>query len=116
LATWNALFQNVLLNAVNAMIDSDERRIVITGGCVDRGKCIWVQDTGVGVDIDEAEALFQPFERRLELTPERKQLGIGGTGLGLTIVRLLADQAGCEVGFVAPDPQFSTKFQVFWKD
>lgn len=116
LAAWNALFQNVLLNAVNAMIDSDERLIVITGGCVDRGKCIWVQDTGAGVDIDEAEALFQPFERRLELTPERKQLGIGGTGLGLTIVRLLADQAGCEVGFVAPDPQFSTKFQVFWKD
>ncbi|WP_300449747.1 ATP-binding protein [Accumulibacter sp.] len=116
LAAWNAVFQNVLLNAINALIDSNERRIVISSGSAGSGKCIWVQDTGAGVDVNEAEALFQPFERRLELTPERRQLGIGGTGLGLTIVRLLADQAGCEVGFVAPDTEFSTKFQLFWKD
>ncbi len=115
LAAWNAVFQNVLLNAANALIDSDERRIVVTSGTLRGRCCVWVQDTGAGVDINDAATLFQPFERRLELTPERKQLGIGGTGLGLTIVKLLADQAGCEVGFVAPDHGFSTKFQIAWK-
>lgn len=116
LAAWNAMFQNILLNAVNALIDSDNRRIEITSGSLHGRKCIWVQDTGAGVDLDDAEMLFQPFERRLELTPERKQLGLGGTGLGLTIVKLLADQAGCEVSFVAPDAGFSTKCQIAWKE
>jgi signal transduction histidine kinase len=116
LATWNAIFQNVLLNAVNALIDSSQRNIHVSSGFVRGKKCIWVQDTGAGVDLSEAEALFQPFERRLEITPERKRLGIGGTGLGLTIVRLLADQVGCEVGFVSPDHGFSTKFQLAWKE
>lgn len=116
LAAWNAVFQNVLLNAVNALIDSDERRIAISSGSVRGRQCIWVQDTGAGVDLEEAKELFQPFERRLELTPARKQLGLGGTGLGLTIVKMLADQAGCDVNFVSPDSGFSTKFQISWKE
>lgn len=116
LATWNAVVQNVLLNAVNALIDSDERHIAISSGTSRGRPCIWVQDTGAGVDLDDAEALFQPFERRLELSPARKQLGLGGTGLGLTIVRMLADQAGCDVNFVTPDGGFSTKFQISWKE
>lgn len=115
-ASWNAIFQNVVLNAVNAMIDSDERRIAISSG-FSRGKqCLWVQDTGAGVNLDDSAALFQPFERRLELSPARKRLGIGGTGLGLTIVKMLADQVGCDVGFVRPDDGFSTKFQISWKE
>jgi len=115
-ASWNAIFQNVVLNAVNALIDSDERRIAISSG-FSRGKqCLWVQDTGAGVNLDDSAALFQPFERRLELSTARKRLGIGGTGLGLTIVKMLADQAGCDVGFVRPDDGFSTKFQISWKE
>lgn len=118
LATWSAVFQNVLLNAVNALIDNDEgeRHISVSNGLVRGRQCIWVQDTGAGVNLDDSDALFQPFERRLELTPARKQLGIGGTGLGLTIVKMLADQAGCDVSFVSPDSGYSTKFQISWKE
>jgi len=116
LATWHAVFQNVLLNSVNALMDSGQKNIRVSGGVIRGKRCIWVQDTGAGIDLEEAETLFKPFERRLEITPARKRLGIGGTGLGLTIVRLLADQAGCEVGFVPPEHGFSTKFQLSWKE
>ncbi len=115
-ASWNAIFQNVLFNAVNALIDSDEKRIVISSGSYRGKRCIWVRDTGAGVNLDESDSLFRPFERRLELSPARKRLGIGGTGLGLTIVKMLADQAGCDVAFVDPDDGFSTKFQISWKE
>lgn len=112
-AEWASIFQNVLLNAVNAMIDSPTRRIQID---VLRGRRsqVRVQDTGVGVDLEDAEKLFQPFERRLGISPGRASLGLGGTGLGLTIVRMISTNLRCEVGFDPPDEGFNTCFFVGW--
>lgn len=115
MADWHALFQNVFTNAANALLDAEERRIVCTAG--KRGKSrgwLKIQDTGAGVDLGNATSLFDPFERRLEISPERRALGLGGLGLGLTIVRMIAERRKCSVGFVEPDPLFATAFEMTW--
>ena len=115
-AEWTAIFQNVFVNAVNAMLDSRRREIAITSRNRGKTREILVQDTGVGVDLDSADKLFEPFERRIVISEERRALGVGGTGLGLTIVRMIAENLGCDVGFVEPEEGFSTAFSLSWRE
>lgn len=49
-----------------------------------------VEDSGIGIDPDFIERLFQPFEREKNTTLS----GIYGTGLGLAIARDLAEMLG----------------------
>jgi len=116
LAEWSAIFQNVFTNAFNAMLDAERRLLRVSSRVEGTSRGILVQDTGSGVDLRDAEKLFEPFERKLEISPERRALGYGGTGLGLTIVRLLAERIGCRVGFVEPDEGFSTAFSLSWRE
>lgn len=113
---WSALFQNVLINASNALLDSDRKLVVIRTEKTGRERRILIEDTGAGVDLDSAPELFEPFVRRLEISDSRKELGLGGSGLGLTIVRMIADNVGCRVGFVEPSRGFSTCFELAWRE
>jgi len=115
-AEWSAIFQNVFINATNAMLDSEERRISVSSRAHGRSTSILVQDTGAGVDLETAEELFEPFIRKLDISPARRALGFGGMGLGLTIVRMMANNLGCNVSFVEPDEHFNTAFQLTWKE
>ncbi|RLE46500.1 hypothetical protein DRJ25_04110, partial [Candidatus Woesearchaeota archaeon] len=115
-AEWSAIFQNVFINAFNAMLDSEERLLRVSSRSRERLHEILVQDTGVGIDLKDAERLFRPFERDRKTSPERRALGYGGTGLGLTIVRLLATRICCRVSFVEPDEGFSTAFSLSWRE
>lgn len=116
LVEWNSIFQNVLINAFNALLDADEKLIEIRTEDHGRTKEILIQDTGVGVNLNRAEKLFEPFERETKISRERQQLGYGGTGLGLTIVRLIANNRGSNVSFVEPDPGFNTAFSIRWRE
>lgn len=113
---WSAIFQNIFINAVNAMLDSEEQRICVSSQVRGRFRVILIQDTGMGVDLDESEELFQPFVRKQMISRERRQLGLGGTGMGLTIVRMIAQNRDCRVGFVKPDEGFSTAFSLSWSE
>jgi signal transduction histidine kinase len=113
---WSAIFQNLFINAVNAMLDSDEKKISVSSQARGRFRMILVQDTGVGVDLEDSEELFQPFVRKQVISRERRQLGLGGTGLGLTIVRMIAQNRNCRVGFVKPENGFSTAFSLSWSE
>lgn len=53
-----------------------------------------VQDTGIGIAADAIPRLFTPFEQGGNSTPRK----YGGTGLGLTITRRLAELMGGEAG------------------
>lgn len=113
---WSAIFQNVFTNAVNALLDSPVRKINVVSRTNGYNRIVLILDTGVGVDLSNADQLFEPFERRMKISPERKALGAGGTGLGLTIVRMIASELGCKVAFVPPEEGYSTAFQISWRE
>ena len=115
-AEWGAIFQNVFINAFNAMLDSSECLLHISSQSHSKSRVILVQDTGHGVNLQDSRRLFDPFERASSISPERQALGYGGTGLGLTIVRLLADNIGCRVRFVPPQDGFRTAFSLQWRE
>ncbi|MBI1182204.1 MAG: response regulator [Alphaproteobacteria bacterium] len=52
-----------------------------------------VEDTGIGIDQDDLERIFRPFER-IEAQGAAKR---PGTGLGLTITKLLTEAMGGEI-------------------
>ena len=115
-AEWSAIFQNVLLNAVNAMLDVKNRQIVIRSSSEGKNHAIFIEDTGKGVELSSSEDLFKPFVRKLSTSPDRQALGLGGTGLGLAIVRMIATAIHCEARFVKPDPGFKTAFKLSWSE
>ncbi|MDP2946784.1 MAG: ATP-binding protein [Nanoarchaeota archaeon] len=116
LVEWGSIFQNVLTNAFNAMLDSNKKLIKIRTKIENDQKEILIQDTGVGVDLMNSEELFLPFVRKIKISYERMALGYGGTGLGLTIVKLIANNIGCQVSFVEPEKGFNTAFSVKWSE
>ena len=115
-AAWASVFQNLLMNSSNAMLDSRVRRLEVASVINGQRNAVLVSDTGVGVDLADADELFEPFHRRLEISRERRQLGLGGMGLGLTIVRLLADDASATVRFVRPRAGFNTTCEIAWRE
>jgi EAL domain-containing protein (putative c-di-GMP-specific phosphodiesterase class I)/signal transduction histidine kinase/PleD family two-component response regulator len=56
-----------------------------------------VQDTGIGISVENQRRLFQPFSQGEGNTAQR----FGGTGLGLTICRRLADLMGGSIEMVS---------------
>lgn len=52
-----------------------------------------IEDTGVGIPANELERIFQPFERG----STARNRAMTGTGLGLTITRLLTETMGGEI-------------------
>jgi signal transduction histidine kinase len=113
---WSAILQNLFVNAVNAMMDSPQKLIRVSSQVRGQRRLLRVEDTGVGVDLSDADELFKPFVRRLNVSPERRRLGMGGTGLGLTIVRMIASNIGCTVRFADPSAGFSTAVEITWSE
>jgi len=63
-----------------------------------------VADTGPGIDAGDRERIFEPFERGTATAVR----GVPGTGLGLTITKLLAHIMGGDVQLQSSSPQGST--------
>ena len=115
---WSALLQNVLFNAWNAMLESHSRKVRIETERLGRGRvALWTSDTGIGlaVPLEQSSLLFEPFERRAEISAGNRSVAIGGEGLGLAIVRMIAARRSAAVGFRDPRPRYSTTFELAWR-
>ena len=104
--------RQVLLNlASNAIKFTDHGKVVMSAGLESRDAAAvlvrWeVSDTGIGIDPNDRERLFQPFSQGDASTTRR----FGGTGLGLAISRQLVEAMGGTIG-VSSEPGFGS---VFW--
>jgi len=116
LVEWGSILQNVFTNAFNAMVDSEKTIIDVSSRSENGIHELLIQDTGVGVNLEDAESLFSPFVRNVVISPERRALGYGGTGLGLTIVDLIAKNIECKASFVEPENGFNTAFSLKWRE
>jgi signal transduction histidine kinase len=115
-AGWSAVFQNILVNSVNATIDSRIRKVRCRTVSSTKGKSrLIIEDTGAGVDVANSDSLFEPFVRKLEIPEERKALGLGGMGIGLTIVRMVCQTFSCDARFINPRSPFSTALEISWE-
>ncbi len=115
---WSAIVQNLLFNAWNAMLATDLRIIRFDGSPNNvRRQYLRVSDTGVGLEmpLEETGILFEAFERRISISQQNQSIAIGGQGLGLAIVRMIAHSRNADVSFVTPPDGFSTAIQLSWK-
>ncbi|MBX9245500.1 ATP-binding protein [Actinotalea ferrariae] len=114
-AAWSAVVQNLVVNAFNAVLEQPRRHVEIDGGIDGQKHWIRVQDTGIGIDLKKAPTYFAPFVRGMQDDPRRSSLGLGGSGLGLTIVRMITEPLGVDVRFVEPDAEYATSVLLSWE-
>ncbi|MBI5170767.1 MAG: response regulator [Candidatus Eisenbacteria bacterium] len=85
--------RQILLNlATNAIKFTDHGEVMIGAECLSRDEKgarvkLWVRDTGIGIRADRLDAVFESFTQADGSTTRK----YGGTGLGLTICRQLAE-------------------------
>ena len=104
--------QQVLINlAANAIKFTERGEVAVQAGLESRegGTAtlrIAISDTGIGIQADQATALFLPFVQA-DASTTRKY---GGTGLGLSISKQLVEMMGGRIGFDSRVGEGST----FW--
>ena len=94
---WVPLQKAGLLEAVSALVDNAVKytpeggrlRVAVTREEEKEAVCLRVADSGIGIPEDQREELFQPFFR----ARNAREVMSGGTGLGLSFVRALAEAA-----------------------
>ena len=72
---------------------------------------ICIKDTGMGISEDQLEAIFEPFVQQ----KGQAQKSFGGTGLGLTISRRMAEAMGGEIS-VRSNQNEGSEFTLRFKD
>ncbi|MCD6425002.1 MAG: hybrid sensor histidine kinase/response regulator [Anaerolineales bacterium] len=99
-----SVWSNLISNAVKFTPD---RGKITVGLQYKKGALIGrVQDTGIGIPLEDQKELFQEFFR----ARNAKETGIPGTGLGLVIVKRVVDGLGGEIT-VKSKPGSGTTFQ-----
>ncbi|MBI1381102.1 MAG: PAS domain-containing protein [Planctomycetaceae bacterium] len=105
--------KQILLNlAGNAVKFTEQGNVVIAAEVVDDAEglrlLIEVEDSGPGIDRDQAGVLFTPFEQGDTSVSRR----FGGSGLGLAICRRLARLMGGEVRLLRTTVGLGSVFQL----
>lgn len=83
-----------------------------TGQDSERQLKLWVQDRGPGVSPEDASILFERFRRNNAKNPATAKQHSVGAGLGLAIVRTIAETHGGGVWIAAPEDGPGTIFGI----
>jgi signal transduction histidine kinase len=88
---------NILTNAVDSMPEPGEIYIRITRGksSGDDVVCIEVEDSGVGIDAEIQNKIFDPFFSTK--SPSKMQKYLGGSGIGLSTALALVESWGGQI-------------------
>lgn len=102
-----AVFTNLLTNAVKAA--GENGRIRVYGSVQGKRTVIGMENTGVAVDLANAERWFEPFQS----TTQNVDAALGqGMGLGLTITRSMLEEYGAQIRFVRPSKGYATAIEM----
>jgi len=85
------ILMNLMLNAIEAMKDGGGTLTISSGADSEGHLIVSISDTGVGLQADGADRIFDPFHTT---KPQ-------GTGMGLTITRSIVESYGGKVWFTA---------------
>ena len=120
-----SIFINVISNAIKAVIASKTRsvrKIEIVGEHVGGKGQLIIRDTGIGVDLNIADKLFEPYisdpSRRLypvlnERIDREHAFVLGtGTGLGLNIIKQIVDARNGNISFEVPKKGWNTELKI----
>ena len=99
-----SLLLNLIENAARSY-DSEDRDKTVTLRACDR--CFEVSDHGRGIPAEAQARIFEPFYR-VDKSRSRKQ---GGSGLGLALVKAIADAHGATLSLQS-EPSRGTTFRV----
>jgi C4-dicarboxylate-specific signal transduction histidine kinase len=81
---------NLISNALESISDDEQKVLARTGGSdSEPGVFMEVVDEGIGMSVEQIERMFEPFYST--------KLESGGTGLGMTIARMLLDEHGARL-------------------
>ena len=97
--------RQILINLLsNAIKFTDAGHVALRMDYRNQVATFEVEDTGVGIAAADMERIFRPFERALSAA----NAGRAGTGLGLTITKLLTETLGGEVRVTSAPGKGST--------
>lgn len=88
------MVRQILLNLItNGLKFTEQGKVIVTAESDDQDVVFTVQDTGIGIESDRLQDIFEPFWQAEDPMTRR----IGGTGLGLSVARNFARQLGGDV-------------------
>ncbi len=100
----------VLKNVLHNAMRFTEPGGVITVGAIPQGKqgLIWVQDTGIGLEKDQLERIFNEFYQAEDHMTRQH----GGLGIGLSIARALIQAQNGKIWAESPGPGRGTRINI----
>lgn len=103
------IFERILLNLLSNAIKftTAEKSITIELSTRKGYVCLTVKDEGVGIPKDKLELIFERFGQVNSLLTRKAE----GTGLGLTLVKMLVNASGGEI-FVLSELGIGSSFNV----
>lgn len=94
--------RQIVINLLsNALRYTEKGQVKLTFRYRNEVALITVEDTGIGIDPEQMDRIFRPFERA-------GQTGQQGSGLGLTITKLLVEVLGGEIAVTSTPHEGST--------
>jgi len=100
---------NLIDNAIKFSKTAETKKIVLTVSQINSECCVRVRDFGPGIQRQQMKKIFEKFYRvESELTRTTS-----GTGIGLSLVKMLADSMGAEVDVrnCQPGTEFSIRLK-----
>ena len=107
-AELGAIFFNAMSNSLKAVRTTEDKRIGVQARRENGELVIDILDTGVGVELERREVVFNPFVTTSAPDPI---LGVG-TGIGLTVVRDIVESYNGAVQFVDPPSPWVTCLEI----